>query len=647
MKKILLFNLLLAMTFVTTNLKAATDDVFTANVTVVDDGVSKQVPMRFKVISESDKTCWTYATYDEVSESHSPAVSTSVDEVVIPETANGYTVTGIGSYSFNGCYFTNITIPQTVSFIGNLAFFQCWNLKEIDIPQKVVLGYSTFSRCERLTHVSISCDQINSGCFNECSQLYSIELLSPVKNVGFAAFAWCSSLESIIFPSGLETIGEQAFLQCTSLRSVFLPGSLTKIDASAFFECTSLRYVFIAGETPPTIIPWGDVQLFTGINEYAILTVPDKTKYTSESWASNFYEIRSFPSAVEQTTTYARCYINGSSEYNALGLFMGSNDAIKNILDLNIDGVHQMPVMENSYLILTDNLKNIPLEVSYVLKTADGIQPYIHHYHQVNYGISINGKQMTSVDMYNIPCLKSGKAHFEDERSGNYWANKPTLVLENATLECDGSTGVDNGHYGSTFNIKVVGDCTISGKGEMFNPLYLDSETSTTIKGGGTLNLISANESGKAGDAIYSGMEARLTLTDYTTLIATSIDNSGYWDEGEGRFTIDSGYFCAYSEKSYPLWLPSQFLLGTGIECRYPVGGQAWGNYVYDANGAPVQGDWVMFGYDTQVMDELITGVSPLGETEEGAAIYNLAGQRLSKPQKGINIKGGKKYLQM
>ena len=38
--------------------------------------------------------------------------------------------------------------------------------------------------------------------------------------------------------------------------------------------------------------------------------------------------------------------------------------------------------------------------------------------------------------------------------------------------------------------------------------------------------------------------------------------------------------------------------------------------------------------------------VSPLGETEEGAgAIYNIAGQRLQKMQKGINIVNGKKVL--
>ena len=44
-------------------------------------------------------------------------------------------------------------------------------------------------------------------------------------------------------------------------------------------------------------------------------------------------------------------------------------------------------------------------------------------------------------------------------------------------------------------------------------------------------------------------------------------------------------------------------------------------------------------------VEDVITGVSPLGETEEESAIYNLAGQRLNKMQKGINIVGGKKII--
>ena len=41
---------------------------------------------------------------------------------------------------------------------------------------------------------------------------------------------------------------------------------------------------------------------------------------------------------------------------------------------------------------------------------------------------------------------------------------------------------------------------------------------------------------------------------------------------------------------------------------------------------------------------DVIKGITPTF-TEDDAAVYNLAGQRLSKPQKGINIKNGKKYL--
>ena len=641
MKKLLLFNLLLAMTFVTTSLKAATDDVFTANVTVVDDGVSKQVPMRFKVISESDKTCWTYATYDEVSGSHSPAVSTSVDEVVIPETANGYTVTGIGSYSFNGCYFTNITIPQTVSFIGNLAFFQCWNLKEIDIPQKVVLGYSTFSRCERLTHVSISCDQIPSGCFNECSQLYSIELLSPVKSVGFAAFAWCSALVSITFPAGLELIEEQAFLQCVNLRSVVLPSSLTKIDASAFFECTSLRDVVIAGETPPTIIPWGDVQLFTGINEYALLTVPDRTKYTSESWASNFYEIRSFLPTNEKTYGF---YNLGASGW---GWIVYTNDPNK-VLDLKIDGEPKAPTFYGTDIIVSDDPKQIPLEVSYLLKTDEGIQPNIIHYDLFDYGFSIDGKEMTSRDFYNVPGVVSGKAYIKDEfvlggENHLHWKKEPKLVLENATLEWNdalyGLYNHDTGQAGLT--IKVIGDCSIIKKNHI--ALELDVATNTYIVGGGTLKIYSSDY-----HAIRTWAVTNLTIKDNTTVIAKSDTDYGLYDEDGARIEIkDGGVFAVYG-KNEPITYENAPILGEGIALRYPVDAYIGNYYVYNADGTKVQGDWVVIGPDNQTTQDFITGVDNVNADDnlnQNKGVYNLSGQKVGEGYKGIVIKDGKKII--
>jgi hypothetical protein len=58
--------------------------------------------------------------------------------------------------------------------------------------------------------------------------------------------------------------------------------------------------------------------------------------------------------------------------------------------------------------------------------------------------------------------------------------------------------------------------------------------------------------------------------------------------------------------------------------------------------------EWINFNLWAHALDpndDPVKVDSPIAETEEGAAIYNLAGQRLSKPQKGINIIGGKKVL--
>ena len=99
-----------------------------------------------------------------------------------------------------------------------------------------------------------------------------------------------------------------------------------------------------------------------------------------------------------------------------------------------------------------------------------------------------------------------------------------------------------------------------------------------------------------------------------------------------------------------PIYLDpnSSFVLGEDIALRYPVDAYIGSrNIIYYADGSEVINDWVVIGPDTQATVDLIDGISPLKATEEEAAtsIYNLAGQRLSKMQKGINIKDGKKVL--
>ena len=57
---------------------------------------------------------------------------------------------------------------------------------------------------------------------------------------------------------------------------------------------------------------------------------------------------------------------------------------------------------------------------------------------------------------------------------------------------------------------------------------------------------------------------------------------------------------------------------------------------------------YIVVNCDDRDIDAIITGVDNINANlNPNEGIFNLAGQRLSKMQKGINIKGGKKYLQM
>ena len=648
MKKILLLNLLLAMLLGATSVWAADGDIFTAQVTVIQNSETSQEEMRFQVLSESAKTCRTYGTYDEISDVVTPAFNYRTEgDVIIPNTVNGYIVTGIGDYSFCRCSIEHIMLPESINYVGKLAFNECFSLLEIDLPSKVsTIGVEAFRRCENLRHATIYCKEIPFNCFAYCYKLSSVTIKSPVTSVGVEAFLYCHRLESITFPAGLEYIDRMAISDCENLKSVTL--TCSRINASAFSgSCERLKEVIITSETPPTItVPsssgWTEAALFSGVPSNAVLIVPDRTKYLQEPWTSWFSEIKSFLPTNEKTYAF---YNLGTSGW---GWPVYTNDPNK-VLNFKVDGEPKAPTFHGTDLIVSDDPKQIPLEVSFLLKTDEGIQPYIIHYDLFDYGFSIDGKEMTSRDFYNVPGVVSGNAYIKDEfvlGGANHlrWKKEPTLVLDNATLEWDTNAyGLSNHDlYQDGLTIKVIGDCTIKVPNTI--ALGLDVATVTTIEGGGTLNIISGSY------PIETAIVTWLTIQDNTTVIARNITgNSALWDQDGAKIEIrDGGVFAAYS-KYEPIWLDSngEFIFGEGIALRYPVGAYVGsGNNIYNADGTKVMNDWVVIGPDNQATQDLITGVaSPKSSPEGNDFIYNLAGQRLSRPQKGINIVGGKKVL--
>ena len=165
-------------------------------------------------------------------------------------------VTSIGNLAFYDCdSLTSITIPDSVTSIGNSAFSSCYGLTSITIPDSVTsIGNSAFSGCGNLTSITIpdSVTSIGSRAFSSCYDLTSITIPDSVTTIGDEAFYWCDSLTSITIPDSVTSIGDEAFYNCRSLTSITIPDSVTSIGDYAFAGCGNLKSIYYEG----TIKQW-------------------------------------------------------------------------------------------------------------------------------------------------------------------------------------------------------------------------------------------------------------------------------------------------------------------------------------------------------------------------------------------------------
>ena len=167
-------------------------------------------------------------------------------------------VTNIGDNAFWHCEsLTNINIPNSVTNIGDCAFMYCKSLTNINIPNGVTnIGKSAFSACKSLTCIKIpnSVTNIGNNAFSFCSSLTNINIPNSVTNIGDWAFEGCESFTSIYIPNSVTNIGEGAFSDCSSLTSINISNSVTNIGDGAFWGCGSLTSINI----PDSVTNIGD-----------------------------------------------------------------------------------------------------------------------------------------------------------------------------------------------------------------------------------------------------------------------------------------------------------------------------------------------------------------------------------------------------
>jgi hypothetical protein len=192
--------------------------------------------------------------------------------LVIPDTINALRVTSIGVNAFEDVDITNVIIPNSVTSIGDFAFYGCYGLTSVTIPNSVTnIGNGAFFYCSGLTNIMV--DLLNSAfssvdgvLFNQ-NQTTLMEypggkvggyiIPNCVTSIGEGAFEGgslnsvsISGLTSVSIPNSVSSIGDSAFQSCGMLTSVTIPGSVTNIGDYAFYDCGNLRGVYFQGNAP-------------------------------------------------------------------------------------------------------------------------------------------------------------------------------------------------------------------------------------------------------------------------------------------------------------------------------------------------------------------------------------------------------------
>ncbi len=157
--------------------------------------------------------------------------------------------------SAHGALFTEIVLPDTLTYIGPDAFYDCQLLESINLNKVAYVGEQAFAYCTSLANVILG-DQLkvlNDSTFFSCTSLKNINLenierinntvfyLTIIENINLAncqyigqsAFHSCNALTTVLAPE-VEVLAESAFQDCP-LTTISLP-KLVEVRAQAFYD---------------------------------------------------------------------------------------------------------------------------------------------------------------------------------------------------------------------------------------------------------------------------------------------------------------------------------------------------------------------------------------------------------------------------
>ncbi len=237
----------------------------------------------------------------------------NLSQVTLPEG-----LTEIEEYAFGSTDLTELDLPSTLVKIGQSAFGGTL-ITQLVIPEGVThLGDSAFGGCKQLREITLPSTLLAlttrqadvaggaGSAFASCTALTDVHLPENTTRIPVNFFSNCTALTGLDLPDGLLYIDSGAFQKCTAMTSFTVPPNVEEVRPGAFTG-SGLTYLRFLGDAP--YIPYTNVSGPILSDGVPIYYTPGREGWTTPEWESE----RRYSSDYN-TITYLAYPVMGSEE---------------------------------------------------------------------------------------------------------------------------------------------------------------------------------------------------------------------------------------------------------------------------------------------------------------------------------------------